>query len=205
MKIDSVEKAKDGSQVRFALKSATPAFANTLRRLYTAEVPTLAVEDVEFKDNSSILYDETVALRLGLLPLKTDLSSYKLREEVEGDGIGSAECEVKVSLSAQGPCTVYASDLKIADPAVKAVYPKMPIAKLIENQKLEFEAIAILGRGKENMKWSPGHLTYSYDPKKNDEFTMTVETWGQLTIKEGLQKAAEILEKKADELTKALA
>ena len=48
------------------LKDSTDAFANLIRRSCMDEVPTLAVEDVEFGDNSSALYDEVVAHRLGL-------------------------------------------------------------------------------------------------------------------------------------------
>ena len=51
---------------------------------------------------------------------------------------------------------VYASELKSKDPAIKPVYPKMPIVKLLKGQSLEQEALDGLGNGKEDSKWSPG-------------------------------------------------
>lgn len=162
MKLNPIKKEKQ--RVTFTLEATTPAFANAMRRLVIDEVPTMAIEEVEFRDNSSILYDETVAHRLGLLPLKVDLDSYKLREEVEGEGIGSAECELKFSLVANGPGMVYAEQIKFEDPSASVVFPKMPIAKLIKDQKMELQGIAILGRGRTHMKWAPGHMFYKYSP-----------------------------------------
>ena len=67
-------------------KNTEEFFANTIRRLIIGEVPTLAVEDVEIKENSSQLYDEMIALRLGLSPIKTDLNSYNFKNECKCEG-----------------------------------------------------------------------------------------------------------------------
>ena len=64
----------------------------------------------------------------------------------------------------KGNGTVYASELKSKDPAVKPVFPETPIVKLLKGQTLELEATAVLGRGKQHMKWSPCHAYYKYRP-----------------------------------------
>jgi DNA-directed RNA polymerase subunit D len=148
------------NEVVFALDKTTPAFANAVRRAAMFEVPTLAIEDVYFVKNSSALYDEIIAHRLGLIPLKTDLKSYNLPEECTCKGKFCAKCSVKITLKAKGPAVVYAGDMKFKDPSVKPIHAQMPIVKLLENQEIALEAIAVLGKGKMHTKWSPGHAYY---------------------------------------------
>lgn len=161
MKISKISKSKN--KLVFSVEGVKPAFVNTLRRAIVGDVPTMAIEDIEFKKNSSALYDEMVGLRLGLTPLTTDLKSYTLPDECTCDAKGCAKCQLKLTLSVKGPRTVYASDIKSNDPAVKPVNPKTPIVKLIEGQELEFEATAVLGKGKIHAKWSPAHVFYMHD------------------------------------------
>ncbi|MFA7304420.1 MAG: DNA-directed RNA polymerase subunit D, partial [Methanoregula sp.] len=64
----------DDNLARFTLSGARPGFANAFRRAMIGEVPTLAIEDVRIYDNTSALFDEMLAHRLGLIPIKTDLT-----------------------------------------------------------------------------------------------------------------------------------
>lgn len=165
MEIKVIENNKQAGKVTFLLKESTAAFANTIRRLATAEVPAMAIEEVEFSKNNSVLYDEIVAHRLGLVPLKTDLKSYNLPEKCKCEGKGCARCQLKLVLkSDKGDEMVYASQLKSKDPAVKPVYPDMPIVKLLKSQSIELEATAVLGKGKNHVKWCPCHAYYRHKP-----------------------------------------
>src|SRR5438034_2813441 len=71
---------KEQDTIRFVLSDVSPAFANALRRIILAEVPVMAIEDVMILENSSVMYDEILAHRLGLIPITTD-QSYNLPEE----------------------------------------------------------------------------------------------------------------------------
>lgn len=164
MEIRILENKKEQGKLSFILKDSEHVLANTLRRLMIDEVPTMAIEDVEFSKNSSILYDESIAHRLGLVPLKTDLKSYNLPEKCKCEGKGCNRCQLKMVLKAQKVGTVYASEIKSKDPAVKPVYGDMPIVKLLKGQSLELEATAVLGKGKSHIKWSPCHVYYKYRP-----------------------------------------
>jgi len=165
MEIRVLENNKDNGTLSFILKDSDHVFANTLRRLMIDEVPSMAVEEVEFQKNNSILYDEMIAHRLGLVPLKTDLKSYNLPNKCKCEGKGCNRCQLKLVLRAtKGSGVVYASELKSKDPAVKPVFGEMPIVKLLKGQTLELEATAVLGTGKQHMKWSPCHAWYKYKP-----------------------------------------
>ena len=164
MEVRVLENNKEQNKLSFILKDSNPVFANTLRRIIVDEVPTMAIEDIEFSKNNSILYDEMIAHRLGLIPLKTDLKSYNLPDKCKCEGKGCNRCQLKMVLKASKVGTVYASEIKSKDPAVKPVYGSMPIVKLIKGQSLELEATAVLGRGKQHIKWSPCHVYYKYRP-----------------------------------------
>jgi DNA-directed RNA polymerase subunit D len=263
MEIKLLDSDKKTGKVSFLLKDATPSFANALRRNIVDSVPTMAIEDVELSKNSSILYDEIVAHRLGLLVLKTDLKTYNLLSKCKCKGEGCARCSVKMTLSAKGAGYVYASQIKSKDSKIKPVFPKTIIVKLIKGQEIEFTATAILGQGKDHVKWSPGLVWYKYKPiididtakctnaqecadvcpvnafdVKNNKLVINkdnelkchlcgacaeiaanksirigadeknyifyVEPWGQLTAKEMVVKAAEILQEQAEEFEEKL-
>lgn len=164
MEISALEKDKEKGKLSFLVKGINATIANTIRRMIIEEVPTMAIEEVEFRENSSALYNEIIAHRLGLMPLSTDLKSYNLPSECKCKGKGCARCQLKMTFKTKASGMVYASDIKTRDAKIKPVYPKMPIVKLLKGQKLEFEAIAVLGQGKEHAKWSPGLVYYKTDP-----------------------------------------
>ena len=162
--------SKDSNKFSFRITGTNATFINTLRRTIIEEVPTLAINVVHFDENSSALFDEMLALRLGLIPLKTDLQSYVLPEEAKNES--DPRAFVNFKLKTKGPITVYASDLQSQDPKIEPVYKKTVIVKLLKEQKLELDATAVLGTGKRHMKFSPGLVYYSHVPivhvKKKD-------------------------------------
>ena len=145
----------DDSLARFTLSGASPAFANAFRRAMIGEVPTLAIEDVRIYDNTSALFDEMLAHRLGLIPIKTDLLTYSTQEKCTCGGAGCPGCTVTYTLSAEGPRMVSSSDLIPQDPKAVPVYDNVPIVKLTKGQKLVLEAKAVLNTGREHAKWQP--------------------------------------------------
>jgi len=156
---------KEENSVSFVFKSINPVLANTLRRLIINEVPVMAIEEVEISKNSSALYDETIAHRLGLIPIKTDLKSYNLPNECKCEGKGCQNCQLKLILKVKGPGTVYSSELKSQDPKVKPIFSSIPITKLLEGQELILEACAVLGKGSDHMKFSPALVFYRGYPE----------------------------------------
>ncbi len=156
------------------IEGALPAYLNTLRRYMMTEVPVMAIENIEFGKNNSILYDEMVAHRLGLIPITTDLRGYNMKDVRGSEGNPSTEATLTLKVvKAKENHVVTAGEFVSSDPKIKPVFPDMPIAKLIEGQDMELIAKAELGMGKEHMKWSPGlvyyrqmpHITITKQPK----------------------------------------
>jgi DNA-directed RNA polymerase subunit D len=132
--------------------------ANALRRT-VLEVPVLAIEDVEIHKNDSILYDEVLALRLGLLPLITP-DEMNLKEECSCKGKGCSKCSAELKLNSKGPKIVLAEELS---GKVKCAYPKMPIVEIKEEQEIVLLAKAIIGQGINHTKFTPGLVYYTHE------------------------------------------
>lgn len=163
MEIKVLEK-KD-NKLTLLIKNTNDIFLNTLRRVIMTEVPTLTIKNVKFIKNSSALFDEVISHRLGLLPLKTDLKTYNLPENCSCKCQGCAKCQVIITLAAEGPITIYSSDLKFKDKNISPVHDKVPIVQLLKDQELEIEAIASLGKGKAHAKYTPALVWYKGFPQ----------------------------------------
>ncbi len=148
-----VKKVSDkGGITKILVKGTDHVFMNSIRRAAMNSVPVFAIEDVTFYDNSSILFDEYLAHRLGLLPIKTDPKKFKL-----GD-------KVKFTLDKEGPGTIYSKDIKTTDPVIDIIEKEIPVAKLKKGQRIRLEATAIMGVGKEHAKWQPAIISYNQLP-----------------------------------------
>ena len=168
MKIEVLE--KDETNIRIAVRDADVPLMNALRRIGLAEVPAMAIDEVVMIENSSILQDEMIAHRLGLVPLKTDLDNYNLPEDCECKSeFGCGQCRVTLTLNAEsneGTRAVYSGELVSENPSVVPVSEKIPVIKLAKGQKLKLEAYARLGKGKAHAKWQPVCVcAYKYYPK----------------------------------------
>ena len=145
----------DDTLARFTLSGSSPGFANAFRRAMISEVPTLAIEDVRIYDNTSALFDEMLAHRLGLIPIKTDLTTYTTQENCACGGAGCPGCISTFTLSVEGPKTVMSGDLIPQDPKTTPVFDNIPIVKLTKGQKVVIEARAVLNTEREHAKWQP--------------------------------------------------
>lgn len=154
MDIDIIELSE--RKARFVLSGVPASFANALRRCMLAEVPVLAIDEVNIYDNTSFLFDEQLALRLGLIPIKADTSLFNFPEECSCGGEGCPSCQLPMTLNAEGPRVVYSGDLVTEDPGAGPVDTTVPIVELKEKHKVIIEAIARLGIGRSHAKWQVG-------------------------------------------------
>ncbi|KAF5108533.1 hypothetical protein DV495_004079 [Geotrichum candidum] len=167
-------------EVDFVMSDVDLALANSIRRTIIAEIPTIAIaiDLVEIDINTSVLADEFIAHRLGLIPLE---STYADQLEYTRDCTCDQYCEkCSVTLELNAQCTsdatleIYTRDLMVngradspvgrpvlSDPEQKGVL----ICKLRKHQELRLKCIAKKGISKEHAKWSPvSAIGFEYDP-----------------------------------------
>ena len=176
---------KDSERIALKLKGVPLQYANALRRVCLNGVPVFAIDTVDIIENTSVLPDEGLAHRLGLIPLKTDLSKYN-----ESDKIPL----VLDSGESEETRAVLSGELSSEDESVKPVSEKIPIVQLAPGQKIKIECYARLGRGTEHAKWNASNISMLTDTDKDDEKILTVESTGALNpeqiVLEGVQEVS---------------
>ncbi len=153
----------------FVIEGISIEMVNALRRIMLTEIPAMAIDEVIILKNDSPLYDEILAHRLGMIPLKTDLDAYKLPSDCECSGFGCPLCQVSLTLemtnTTNAPIEIYSGNLNSNDPKIIPVDPNIPIVKIDKNDQVILEAYAILGIGRNHAKWQAvSNVAYRYYP-----------------------------------------
>ncbi len=68
--------SQDDQKMSVKLKGIPLQYANALRRICLNGVPIFAIDTVDIIENSSVLADEGIAHRLGMIPIRTDTSRF---------------------------------------------------------------------------------------------------------------------------------
>ena len=180
-------------KISVKLKGIPVQYANALRRICLNGAPIYAVENVDILENTSVLADEGVAHRIGLIPLKTDLESSK-----EGNESDKIMLTLDSGLSDETR-TILSGDFKSQDPNVIPTSNNIPIVILAPGQSLKIEAHARLGIGTEHAKWNSANVVTLTDSEKEDEKILTVETTGALEPKHIILSSVEQLASRLSE------
>lgn len=150
--------------IEFYLLNADLSFANTLRRMMIAEVPTMAIDMVNIRANTSPLFDEFIAHRLGLIPLVSrEVGHYEYSrkcncnepcESCSVQFILKVKCESEHMEVTTEHIKALSKDNSVV-PVKNDKEDHILICKLRKNQELDMHMIAKKGIGKEHSKWSP--------------------------------------------------
>ncbi len=161
-----------------------------------AEIPTLSIDLIDFSTNSSVLPDEYLAHRLGLIPLASKGVDEQLNYSRDCDCDDHCDrCSVVLRLHAKcdraGTMLVHAGDLQVRDPRGDGIGQPITrdaehrgplIAKLRHGQEIQLEAIAKKGIAKEHAKWAPvSAISFEYDPNNK---LRHVDYWYETDAKE---------------------
>jgi DNA-directed RNA polymerase subunit D len=169
--VELIEKADERISIKF--KHVPREYVNAIRRLAISEVPTLAIDDVVMIENSSVVHDEAVAHRLGMIPLFTDLKRFVMPQDCDcRSTLGCSKCRVLFVLDG------------------------IPILTLAPGQKVKFEAYARLGNGKSHAKWQPTSAAVVKDGEDESESILIIETNLALRPDEVVLAASDLLSTK---------
>jgi DNA-directed RNA polymerases I and III subunit RPAC1 len=167
--------------IQFELLGVSSSVANALRRIMISEVPTMAIEDVFISLNTSVMQDEVLAHRLGLVPIAAPALAM---EYLDVAGVPTdhntlvftlaAKCDKSdpktVNVGEQGlRRKVLSSDLVWArktseesagsvgalDQHIAPVSENILLNVLADGQELSVECHAVKGIGRTHAKWSP--------------------------------------------------
>jgi len=175
----------DEEKLEVDLVGIDAAVVNAFRRILISEVPTMAIEKVFIANNTSIMQDEVLAHRLGLVPILADPHQFEYREDddianegntivfrlkvkcyrEEGEMVNSSVTSAMLEWLPGGSQYPEESETKMTafmsqqtgkgGEAIRAVHSDILLLRLRPGQEIELEAHAIKGMGREHAKWSP--------------------------------------------------
>mmetsp|Transcript_836 Transcript_836/g.2302 ORF Transcript_836/g.2302 Transcript_836/m.2302 type:complete len:365 (+) Transcript_836:232-1326(+) len=168
----------DDMVMEFEVEGISCSIANALRRVMIAEVPTMAIEHVFVVNNTSIIQDEVLAHRLGMIPLRVDPRLFEFKKKADpkthrntavmkmdvtcegGEGKVFSDSLVWLSTGSEMPeetgLTGFEGDQRerIED-GLSVVHDDILVAKLRSKQCIKLECHCVKGVGEEHAKWSP--------------------------------------------------
>ena len=175
--------SRDDDRITVRLHNFPIQYANALRRICLNGVPVLAVDVVDIVQNTSVLADEGLAHRLGLVPLITVRGRLNTPETCDCDREeGCANCRVLLTLdsgSAGETTTLTTARISSDNPSVRPVSDDIPIVQLAPSQRVEVECHARLGRGSDHAKWNASNVSI-LTGSEDEGLVLTVESAGAM-------------------------
>lgn len=166
--------------MEFDMIGVHPALANAYRRLMLSEVPSMAFEKIYIYNNTSIIQDEVLAHRLGLIPIKADprLFEYRSEDSEQGTEHDTLEFELKLKCTRRKDIKdssnfdtiyknhkVYSGSIKwlprgkqaqlYSESDIGCIHDDILISQMRHGHEFDLKLVAVKGIGKDHAKFSP--------------------------------------------------
>lgn len=199
---------KNAIELSIKGKNVDYSTVNTLRRVILSEIPCYGLnrKNIFIENNTSVFDNDLMRIRISMLTIPDLKNDENYLHESNADIVN--DDSINIYLNEENikpdifPVTTdhlifMKNGEKIKNPFLG--YKPSLIIKLKPEQKFNFRAIATLGKARMNNLWAVTGPCY-YKEKSEDDFNFFFETLGQLTHKEILVKACNIVVKKLEEI-----
>ena len=184
--METIEKTK--TRIGF-ITNIDESLANAIRRS-SSEIPVLAIEEVEFHKNDSALYDEILAHRIGLIPLK-DTRKINETDKCSCNRKGCNKCQIQLTLKNSDKANEIIK--KLGNHIINPSKGKLKSGEIVYSDKDVDEIESMLEEDSDIIKVEPG-----------EDLIFFAESWGQLDPKDIISDAVKSLESNLKEVLKSI-
>lgn len=158
---------ENAETLSYRINHIDPSVLNAVRRTIISDIPTVAINWVFIRENETVMADEVLSHRLGLVPIICDPSEIEpVKRESNFNPATDLTEENSIAMSLVVANTskkilpVYSNDIRIESDAKVQVKKNVLITRLAPNKRIECKLFAILGTGRDHSKWMPTAVCY---------------------------------------------
>ena len=212
-----IQSGSQPNHIQVIWKNLHIHYVNAIRRTILVDIPTMAIEYVYIKNNTSYTADEFLVHRLGFIPIRANAYVFQLPSLPSSPSSSQHppqhqhqsppppdadtlrhDTHLLFSIQATGKRTIYASDMewiplnasqKRMKPRPEPVHPDIPLICLPESKQLDIRCVAVRGTGRKHIKWSAVEHVFHYYSEDENDIVMEIESKGIYSCHELLIKA----------------
>lgn len=130
-------------ELSFIVSNIETCLLNAIRRTLLSNVETNAFNDIKIYKNTSVLHDEFISHRIGLIPLPSTIEKINI--------------SIDITNQSENILNIYTSDF---ESNYSDLLPNILIIKLKKGDQLKLDASLSLNSGKKNAKYQPVSAIY---------------------------------------------
>ena len=210
---------KTNNKLSFEISNINYAFANAIRRIILTQVQSLAIDTIEVETNTGSIDSNSLAHRMGLIPLKykEKLSEFNLEDECPCFNNNCENCNriltLDVSNDDEETLNVYSTDIQTTDDIEIVHYANekdketserylghskgILITKLVKGQTIKLKCNVRKGNGVKHAKWSCVSKSI-FQTENGEDFKVIVESIGSNNLEDIIKNTFKIFFKKLE-------